>query len=105
MRLSQAAYLDLVPDRFNMTNALPANTPMTKEFGENAGLYEVKSQEERNFMSSVPCRELIGCLLYLARQTRPDISFAVNELCRFISDPSKMHWKAASRVLRYLAAQ
>ena len=34
--------------------------------------------------------------------TRPDISFAVGVLARFVGSPSLEHWKAWKRVLRYL---
>jgi hypothetical protein len=34
--------------------------------------------------------------------TRPDISFAVNQLCQFLHSPTTTHWTAAKRVLRYL---
>jgi transposase InsO family protein len=47
-------------------------------------------------------RELVGALLYLASNTRPDISYAVSVLSRFMSSPTESHWNAAKRVLRYL---
>ena len=34
--------------------------------------------------------------------TCPDIAYAVNKLSRFTSNPSKDHWKALVRVLRYI---
>ena len=36
--------------------------------------------------------------------TRPDVSFAVNTLAKFTSNPGLVHWKALLRVLRYLYA-
>jgi hypothetical protein len=45
---------------------------------------------------------LIGSLMYLANFTRPDIVFSVNQLCRYISEPSVAHWKAALHVVSYL---
>ena len=48
-----------------------------------------------------PYRELIGRLLYLTI-TRPDITFAVNNLSQFLSCPTNLHMDAAYRVLRYL---
>jgi hypothetical protein len=46
--------------------------------------------------------ELIGCLLYLSVWTRPDISFSVGVLCRFMKDPTQHHMDAAINLLRYL---
>ena len=40
--------------------------------------------------------------MYLAYATRPDISFAVSKLIRFVSNPGDNHWVALERVLRYL---
>ena len=40
--------------------------------------------------------------MYLASATRPDISFSVSKLSRFVSKPGDVHWKALERVLRYL---
>jgi hypothetical protein len=45
---------------------------------------------------------IVGSLLYLAMHTRPDISFAVGTLSRFMSAPTHRHMQAAKHVLRYL---
>jgi hypothetical protein len=44
----------------------------------------------------------IGGLMYLSMSTRPDITYAVGNLARFSSKPTKTHWTALKRVLRYL---
>jgi Uri superfamily endonuclease len=46
--------------------------------------------------------QIIGSLMYLASATRPDISFAMSKLSRYMSNPSADHWHALERVLRYL---
>ena len=46
--------------------------------------------------------QIIGSLMYLASAARPDISFAVNKLSRYMSNPGNDHWHALGRVLRYL---
>jgi hypothetical protein len=46
-------------------------------------------------------RRLVGKLLYL-NTTRPDISFATQQLSQFIHAPTVTHFNAACRVLRYL---
>jgi hypothetical protein len=40
--------------------------------------------------------------MYLASTTRPDISFAMYKLSRYISNPGNDYWHAFERVLRYL---
>ena len=44
----------------------------------------------------------VGSLMYLSVSTRPDITYAVGNLARFCSKPTKAHWTAMKRVLRYL---
>lgn len=39
--------------------------------------------------------------LYLSL-TRPNLSFAVNKLARFMHAPTVFHWSTTKRVLRYL---
>ena len=46
-------------------------------------------------------RSIFGALQY-ATITRPEISFSVNKVCQFMSEPSEQHWLAAKRILRYL---
>jgi hypothetical protein len=46
--------------------------------------------------------QIIGSLMYLASATRPDISFVLSKLSRYISNPGDDHWHALERVLHYL---
>ncbi|XP_039968988.1 secreted RxLR effector protein 161-like [Bactrocera tryoni] len=57
---------------------------------------------EKEEMAKVPYMQAIGCLLFASQITRPDISFAVNLLSRFSSNPGKGRWTAVKRVMRYL---
>ena len=45
---------------------------------------------------------IIGSLRYATDCTGPDIAYAVGVLSRFTSKPSKDHWLAIKRVMRYL---
>ena len=47
-------------------------------------------------------QSLIGSLMYLSVSTRPDITYAVGNLARFSSKPTKEHSTALKCVLRYL---
>ncbi|XP_060181239.1 secreted RxLR effector protein 161-like [Lycium barbarum] len=46
-------------------------------------------------------RQLVGSLIYLT-QTRPDISFAVGVMSRYMHNPKKHHMEAVQRMLRYV---
>lgn len=46
-------------------------------------------------------KRLVGRLLYLTT-TRPDLSFAVQQLSEFTSCPTTQHFQATHRVLRYI---
>jgi hypothetical protein len=47
-------------------------------------------------------QQLVGSLMWLAMRTRLDIAYHVSILSRFLQNPSRSHWGAAKRVLRYL---
>lgn len=46
---------------------------------------------------------VIGMLLYLSNNTRPDITFAVSQCARFTANPKKSHATAVKTIIRYLA--
>ena len=50
-----------------------------------------------------PFRNVVGALMYLVTNTRPDLSYAVNSVARFMHKPGKSHWKAVTKILRYLS--
>ena len=47
-------------------------------------------------------RSIVGMLLYLACNTRPDIVFAVSQVARFSHEPKKSHATAVKAIIRYL---
>ena len=46
---------------------------------------------------------IIGSLRYATNCTRPDIAYVVGVLSRFTSKPSRDHWQAIERVMKYLS--
>lgn len=46
-------------------------------------------------------RSMIGSLQYVTI-TRPDIAYSVRKLSQYMNQPSKDHWIACKRILRYL---
>ena len=51
-------------------------------------------------MKAEDYRGIMGSLLYIAKQTRPDILVTVTQFSRFWENPGRVHWMAAKRVLR-----
>lgn len=47
-------------------------------------------------------RSIIGMLLYLSTNTRPDITFAVSQVARFSHNPKQSHAQAVKMIMRYL---
>jgi hypothetical protein len=47
-------------------------------------------------------RSVVGMMMYLANNTRPDISFAVNQCTRYGNKPMILHEKAIKYISRYL---
>ena len=47
-------------------------------------------------------RSIIGMLLYLTTNTRPDLAFAVSQAARFSHDPKKSHATVIKTIIRYL---
>jgi len=47
-------------------------------------------------------RSVAGVLLHLSGNSRPDISLAVSQICRFTSEPKESHGRAVEHLLRHL---
>eukprot|EP00253_Pinus_taeda_P002353 PITA_02353 len=77
--LSQSKYARNLVDRFIMQDCKPAMTPM------EPGL-KLSAQSSSPLVDETLFKQLVGSLIYLTA-TKPDISFAVIYISRFISDP------------------
>ena len=90
--LSQAKYTKLIVRTFGQEHCKMTETPMST-------VYE---DDQRECNEKYPIREAIGCLMYLAKATRPDIAFAVNNVSRFVTKPTRNLWTAIQRIFKYL---
>jgi hypothetical protein len=92
--LVQNHYVEKVLSRFGYSECSPAPT-----------LYDPSVSLRKNrriARDQLRYSQIIGSPMYLANATRPDISYAVSKLSRFVSNPGEDHWQALERVLRYL---
>jgi hypothetical protein len=60
------------------------------------------SKMEKDRMSRLPYRKLVGSELYISNATHPEISKAVGECARFLANPGENHWTATKRIARFL---
>lgn len=95
--INQKEYIESVLKRFDMQNCKPTTTPMELQIK-----LEKPSKPDPEVMQKYPYQSLIGALMYLAVNTRPDIAYPVNFLSQFNSNYNAEHWQAAKRILRYL---
>lgn len=101
VRISQTALIDKIIAQFGLADAHPVTTPM--ESGCKLSREDSpSSDDERRAAQSWPYRALVGSLNYVAVGSRPDISFAVQQLAQFLDCYGRKHWDAAKRVARYL---
>jgi Reverse transcriptase (RNA-dependent DNA polymerase) len=79
LTMSQEPMIEDILQRFQMTDAKPANTPMEEGLDLN---------DPEGVETDKPYRSLVGSLMYLATCTRPDIAYAVSKLSRYLSKPT-----------------
>ncbi|KAG3088906.1 hypothetical protein PI124_g16849 [Phytophthora idaei] len=101
LMIKQTRYIDDAVERFNQGNAKPVENPCASNMKLSKSMSPTTA-EERAEMQTRPYRSLIGCLMYITTCTRPDISYVVTQLSRFLENPGLQHWKGAVRVLRYI---
>jgi len=101
VELSQRQYVIEILDRFAMSCCASVTTPMAPGLRLSRA-DSPQTDEEHAAMIDVPYGNAVGTLLYLATSTRPDISFTVATLCRFIANLGVKHWNVVEHLLRYL---
>ncbi|GKA53115.1 retrovirus-related pol polyprotein from transposon TNT 1-94 [Tanacetum coccineum] len=92
--MSQKKYIEDTLKKFNMSGCKMASTPMNlnEKFSVN---------DETEMANAIVYRSLIGRLIYLTH-SRPDISYAVGVLSRFMHKPSKHYLGSARRILVFI---
>ena len=100
--LSQESYMRKVLLRFNMAGAKPVSTPIAPHF-KLSSAQSPQTKEDKEKMKKIPYASAIGSMMYAMVCTRPDISYAVSLVSRFMANAGSEHWNAVKWVLRYLA--
>ncbi|XP_039128494.1 secreted RxLR effector protein 161-like [Dioscorea cayenensis subsp. rotundata] len=92
--LRQSAYANKVLEQFGMSDCNAVNVPLEHKV-------KLHKDGEGEPIDVTEYRCIIGSLRYLLH-TRPDLSFAVGLLSRYMQRPTSLHLKAMKQTLRYL---
>lgn len=95
LELNQRAYLEDMLKRFKMDNCNGISTP--KECG-----LKLTRVDSNTTLTRQPYRELIGCLMYAATTSRPDLCATVSYFSQFQAGATDEHWAHLKRALRYV---
>ena len=95
--ITQTQYINTILTKEKMKHASPVATLLD----HNVPIEPNTNLSEGDW--SNPFAKLLGELQYLANATRPDITFAVNRLVSYTSNPSTQHYSMIKRILCYLA--
>jgi hypothetical protein len=96
-KMTQTGLINNVLKATNMTNCNAKDSP-TESDGQPLGSHKNSRPAKEDWSYS----SVVGMLLYLASNSRPDISFAVHQCARFTHNPREIHEKALLRICRYL---
>ncbi|XP_021991105.1 uncharacterized mitochondrial protein AtMg00810-like [Helianthus annuus] len=94
MFLSQHAYAAKIVERAGMSSCRPVHTPVDTHA-------KLSATGGDPFHDPTLYRSLAGALQYLTF-TRPDISYAVQQICTHMHAPTTAHWEALKRIIRYI---
>lgn len=97
--LDQSSYLKSILKRFNMENCKDMLTPMDPNI--NTKIFENLNKPVNKQIEKLR-RKIIGCLMYAAMGTRPDLCFPVSMLSRYQGSANTELLCALKRVLRYV---
>lgn len=68
----------------------------------DVGYINLHRDEMKLLENNTLYHELIGCLLYISINTRPDIAAVVSILSRHVSRPTESDWVELKRLIKYL---
>jgi hypothetical protein len=87
--LSQRSYIDSILRRYNLDDLKPVSIPMDTNIRLNS-TQSPTTTDEIAAMRNVPYHEAVGSLIYASLGTHPDITFAVQTVSRFASNPTSI---------------
>lgn len=98
LKITQSSQIKRAISRFGMDDAFSVTTPLDP----NVKLLKTPADIPVDTTLQTQYQSAIGSLMYVGLGSRPDISFAIQNLSQFSSHPTQVHWTAVKRLIRYL---
>jgi hypothetical protein len=93
--VSQESYIGRILKKFGMEDSKISKIPLDPGF--------VRQHDDSSLLpNNDDYHSLIGALLYLTVNTRPDVAVATSILSRRVSNPTQAAWIEVKRIFRYL---
>ena len=90
------SFAEKIFQKFGTNDCNPISTPI------NPYVKLMLSESSDDPWNQQTYQAVVSSLLYLSTKTRPDITYAVSSVAQFCARPTKKHWTAVKRILRYL---
>ena len=99
--INQWAYIELMVEKFRLTNAKSVSTPMDPN--THFSVQQCPSTiNQMSKMKEVPYSEALGLVLWPTVVLHPDTAYAVGILSQFMQNLGPAHWEGIKRVINYL---
>jgi hypothetical protein len=95
--LSQWSYIDASLCRYGFEDSKPISMPMDPS-RHLTSKDSPKTMADIAHMAKIPYQEAIGTLMYTLLGMRPDITYAVQVLSKFLKNLGEAYWDAVKRV-------
>ncbi|CAM8959954.1 unnamed protein product [Rhodiola kirilowii] len=101
LKLHQRPYLEKIVSKFSSLDCKPVQVPLAPHFILSKSK-SPKSDIECAKIENVPYANAIGSVMYAIISSRPDLSYDISLLSRFMSNPGPEHWLALKHVFAYI---
>lgn len=101
LKIHQKPYLEKLVEKFGNKASKPVSMPLASHHILDKSQCP-RSESEIAKMSDRPYANVIGSIMYAMISSRPDLSYSISLLSRFMSNPGTDHWTALKWSVNYI---
>jgi len=105
MSITQETMIKSLLEKCGMDKANPVPVPCAGGYvftKEDCPKSEEKEKMESSNLGPTPFRQRSALINFLSCWTRPDVTFTINKLSKFMSNPGTKHWAGLNYLIKYL---